>query len=187
MFVSRSALPHGLFAGEVYLDRMMTDAGVFVFHPETADLPAQFRLYRRARRLIFSEGSALHALQLLGHIDADIVVLQRRPGRRVAGASLRPRVRSLRYLHTARGLVYGLRPNGRPQTARAITVLDEKRCIAGLAALGIDLSGSWDAKAYAEHRDADIAAWMARRLAAATHPGERAAIDARLRALALRV
>ena len=63
VFVSRSRLPDGRFAGERYLDDALTAAGVAVVHPETEALPNQLRLYRRARTLIFSEGSAVHALQ----------------------------------------------------------------------------------------------------------------------------
>src|SRR5262249_11047414 len=64
LFVSRSNWPDGHFAGESYLDEVLSDAGVTVLHPEMEPLHAQLQLYRRARLAIFSEGSALHALQL---------------------------------------------------------------------------------------------------------------------------
>src|SRR5581483_5852187 len=59
VFVSRSRIDRGRFAAEAYLDTVMEAAGAIVFHPETVDLHTQLRLYRRARRLLFSEGSAL--------------------------------------------------------------------------------------------------------------------------------
>jgi len=186
VFVSRGLWPKGRFAGESYLDRVFAEAGVTVFHPETVDLHAQLRLYRRARCLIFSEGSALHALQLLGHLDADVAVLARRPRNRIAAASLRPRVRSLRYIGAARGVIYGVSASGRAQQPAGISVIDEASCTAGLQALGLDLAGIWDARRYAEARDAEIAAWIAYRLASATHAGEKAMIERRLRALSLR-
>jgi Glycosyltransferase 61 len=189
VFVSRSRLRRGKFAGEAYLDQSLAAAGIRVFHPETVDLPDQLLLYRRARRLMFSEGSALQALQLLGHLDADIVILPRRPGRLIGNiASLRPlraRARSLRSLPVMRGIVCGLYESGEPQTARGISVFDERRLIAGFAALGIDLVSHWDASAYAAQRDADISLWVEERLAAAAHPGERAFVERRLRALSL--
>ncbi len=185
-FVSRARLTKGRFAGESYLDEALAAAGVTVFHPETVDLHAQFRLYRQARRLIFSEGSALHALQLLGHLDSDIVVLTRRPRNRLAEASLRPRVRSLRYFRAARAVVPSLRPDGQPHPPAGISVFDEQHCLDAMASLGINLAPFWDPKAYAGRRDADIEAWMADRLVSATHPAERAMIEQRLRALSLR-
>jgi hypothetical protein len=185
VFVSRAQLAEGRFAGESYIEEALTRAGVTVFHPETVDLPAQLRLYRRARSLIFSEGSALHALQLLGHLDADIIVLVRRPRRRMAAASLRPRARSLRYLEAVRGLVHGLSQTGRAIRRAGMSVLDEPRFLAGLNRSGIDLAPFWDPRAYAERRDADIAAWIAQRQAAGPHPGEQAMIDEQLRALCL--
>jgi hypothetical protein len=186
VFVSRSRLQRGNFAGEAYLDAAFAAAGATIFHPETADLHDQLRLYRGARRLIFSEGSALHALQLLGRVDTDIIVLTRRPRRRLVEASLRPRARSLRYIDAMRGLVFGLRDSGMPQRSRGISVLDEHRLIAALAALGIDLAPNWDSSAYTRRRDADLAGWLERRLAAPAHPNERRQIESTLAALSLR-
>ncbi|HTT79623.1 MAG TPA: glycosyltransferase family 61 protein [Stellaceae bacterium] len=186
VFVSRSRLERGNFAGESYLDAVIEAAGLRVFHPQTVDLDAQLHLYRRAPRLVFSEGSALHALQLLGHVDAEIVVLTRRPGNRLAEASLRPRARSLRYLDATRGVVHGLNRLGEESQAKGISVIDERRLLAGLRRIGIDLAPFWDPGAYAARRDADIAAWVAGRLAAPAHPGERATVERSLAALSLR-
>ena len=185
LFVSRARLAEGRFAGEAYVEEALTRAGVTVFHPETVDLQAQLRLYRQARTLIFSEGSALHALQLLGHLDADIIVLVRRPRRRMAAASLRPRARSLHYLEAVRGLVHGLSRSGRIIRRAGMSVLNERLFVAGLERRGIDLAPFWDPQAYAEHRDADIAGWIAQRRAAGPYPGEQAMIEAQLRALCL--
>jgi hypothetical protein len=181
VYVSRARLPEGRFAGEAHLDEALAAAGVMVFHPETADLPHQLRLYQRARRLIFSEGSAVHALQLLGHVEADVAVLARRPGNRLAAASLRPRARSLRYLQVVRGLVPGMSPSRRLIRRAGISVLDEPRCIAAFRLLRIDLAPFWDARDYAERRDADIVAWLARQRDIGLDP----AIDRELEALAL--
>ena len=132
VFVSRGLWPKGRFAGETYLDQVFAAAGVTVFHPERVDLHAQLHLYRRVRRLVFSEGSAVHALQLLGHVDADVVILARRPSRRVAAESLRPRVRSLHYVRAARGVIYGVTPSGAAQQPAGISVIDENTCLDGL-------------------------------------------------------
>jgi hypothetical protein len=185
VFVSRGLWPKGRFAGESYLDEVFAAAGVTVFHPESVDLHSQLQLYRRAERLVFSEGSAVHALQLLGHVDAEIIILARRYSNRLAAASLRPRVRSLRYICAARGVVYGVTAAGSPQRPSGISVVDENACLSGLKSLGIDIAALWDPKAYAEARDMEIAAWIAYRLASSSHPGERAMIQERLHALSL--
>ena len=186
VFVSRSLLGRGNFAGEPYLDEVMAAAGIHVFHPQNFDLHTQLSHYRRAPRLIFSEGSALHGLQLLGHIGADLTVLTRRPGSRLAAASLRPRVRALRYLDVVRGVVQGLNHAGEAQPAKGISVLDERALIEGLRSVGIDLAPFWDPLVFAERRDADIDAWIAERSALAIHPDDGAAIESSLCALSLR-
>ena len=185
LFVSRSHMGRGTFAGEAYLDRAMAAAGIEVFHPQGEDLSTQLRHYREARRLVFSEGSALYGLQLLGHVPAELAVLTRRPGTRLAFASLRARARSLRYLNAVRGVIHGLNRNGRPVLAKGISVVDERRLLAGLGAVGIDLAAVWEQDAYIAQRDADIAAWMADRLAAPVHPGERSRVEACLSRLSL--
>ena len=187
VFVSRARLADGRFAGESHIDETLAATGVTVFHPETTDLAAQLLLYRRARVLIFSEGSALHALQLLGHVAADLIVLVRRPGSRLAAASLRPRVRSLQYLPAARGLIHGMSPSGHPIRRAGISILDEAPFLAGLGAAGINLAKHWDSEAHARRRDADIAAWAAQRQTAGRHPGDQALVERGLRALSLPV
>ena len=79
----------GWVAGAMGPARRHISDGVYV------RFQTQLQLYRRARVVIFSEGSAVHALQLLGHLDCDVVILVRRPGNQLAAASLEPRVRSL--------------------------------------------------------------------------------------------
>ena len=185
LFVSRSQLPDGYLAAESYLDEALTAAGVTVLHPETTDLHTQLHLYRRARRLIFSEGSALHALQLLGRLDSDLVVLVRRPGYRIARASLRPRTRSLRYIE-AKGLVYGLSRSGHTMLRAGITVLDEKCLLTGLKTIGVDLGPVWDSRAYKARLDEDIGNWLARRRTPDRHPADAAVVERRLRQLSLR-
>jgi len=177
VFVSRSRLDRGNIAGESFLDEAFEAAGIRVFHPQAADLHTQLQLYRKTRRLIFSEGSALHALQLLGRINAEIIVLTRRPGDRLAAASLRPRARSLRYLDAISGIVHGVNQAGEALLAKGISVLDDKALLAKLKTVGIDLAPYWDASAYRSRRDASISAWIAQRLASPVHPLERSTIE----------
>lgn len=186
-YVSRARLPHGRFAGEAVLDAALAAASVTVFHPETATLTEQLAFYRRARHLVFAEGSALHALQLLGHVGARVTVLVRRARTRLAAASLAPRVQSLDYLNALRGCIHGLRPDGTPQAPTGISLLDEVRLLEGFARLGIDLAAQWDSTAFARACEADLTEWVARRAAKPWGSAERALIEKRLRAMAIRV
>ena len=192
LFVSRSrftaaaAIPTGQIAGEAYLDEVMAEAGILVVHPETLGIPEQIDLYGRARRIVFSEGSALHTLQLMGRLDAEIVVLARRPGQRVAASSLRPRVRSLRYIEALAGLIHGCHQWGKPYRARGIAPLDERRFLAEMRAIGLDLSPHWRGDAYRERRDRDVRDWMAKTHAMKLHPDTGAMIEATMRATGFR-
>lgn len=182
--VSRARQSQGRIAGEGVLDAALAAAGVRVIHPESMPLAEQLAVYRRARHIVFSEGSALHGLQLLGHVPAAVTVLVRRPGRRLAAASLKPRVRSLAYLDAVRSLVHGLRPDGTPHLPTGISVLDEARCLAGFARLGIDLAAQWDSAAFARAAEADVMDWVVRRGAEPRHPREPERIARCLRSLA---
>ncbi|MDB5591613.1 glycosyltransferase 61 family protein [Enterovirga sp.] len=182
LFVSRSGLPDGRLAGEAYLDRVLAAAGATVLHPEATELSVQLGLYRRARRLIFSEGSALHALQLLGRLDADVLVILRRARRRTAASALRPRVKSLAYLNVGCGSIFGLDGRGRQQTDRALILFDENRLASRLAEwLGRPAALPWDAGSYRSERDEDIRRWMAYMRLLDLHPDAGATIQACLR------
>lgn len=181
LFVSRGALPKGRFAGETYLEAVLAAAGYAVFRPESAPLAGQLARYRAAAHLVFSEGSALHALQLLGHLRAAVTVLVRRPGMRLASAAIAARVPALDYLDCLRGVAYGVRRYGRPQVSAGISILDEDRVPTAFARAGIDIAAGWDRAAYRGARDADIAGWAARRLADPKHAAEAATIDRSLR------
>lgn len=184
VYVSRARLAQGRIAGEGVLEAALATAGIQVFHPERATLAAQIALYRRARHLVFAEGSALHVLQLVGRLTAEVTVLARRPRTLMGSALLLRRTPRFRYVRAVRGLVHGLRPDGSPQEAAGISVLDGRRCLAGLVRAGIDLAPHWDAEAFARAAEADVAAWLAAR-GAGRHPDEPARIARQLRALAL--
>jgi hypothetical protein len=92
----------------------------------------------------------------------------------------------MRHIRAAGGFIYGLLPSGDRQHPAGISLFDERRCVSGLQALGIDIAPFWDPRVYAERRDGDIAAWIGNRIAFATHPGERRTIERHLRRLSLR-
>ena len=96
-FFSRAAQTKGVVAGEACLESVFSAAGYEVVRPEEHSLLDQLCFYMNASTLVFTEGSALHGLQLLGHVDADLHVLVRRPGREMGRTLLSPRVRSIHY------------------------------------------------------------------------------------------
>lgn len=114
LFVTRAGLFDGRLLAEPYLAGALARAGVTVLHPQLLDVAAQLDHYRRARCIVFSEGSALHALQLLGRLDAEVAVLVRRPGQRLGRRALVPRVGALHYWDRSAGLLHGLNGRGRP-------------------------------------------------------------------------
>lgn len=161
LFVSRSLFPDGRFAAERYLDEVLDRAGATVLHPETHDLASQLAYYRRARTIVFSEGSAIHALQLLGRLQAEIVILVRRPGTRLARKSLTPRVRNLSYWDFTSGFIYSRSVFGKRQMNRALSLIDDARLLANFKAIGLDIAEHWDCATYRVRRDADIESWIA--------------------------
>ncbi|WP_395338665.1 glycosyltransferase 61 family protein [Ningiella sp. W23] len=79
LYVSRkNYLTSGTYAGEAYVESVLKENGFFIFYPENHDLMTQLSHYKSARKIIISEGSAIHTMELLGSIKAEILVIQRR-------------------------------------------------------------------------------------------------------------
>lgn len=80
IFVSRSGLaPDHNLLGEAELDRYFRRNGHQVMHPERLPLADQLSAYVGAEHLLFSGGSAIHGLQLLGRNVAEVTVVRRSP------------------------------------------------------------------------------------------------------------
>ena len=109
--------------------------------------------------------------QLLGHIGADVAVLERRPGTRLAETNLRPRVRDLSYEEVATKLVHGILPTGRPALPKGLSVADPERLVEAFASRGVDLRPAWNATAWAGARDADVLRWADTQAAEPGHLG----------------
>jgi hypothetical protein len=100
LYVSRAHLLHqGGIAGEGYLERLLEGAGFHVFRPECHSLHEQLGHYRQARIALFSEGSALHGLELLGRLPERPVMAVL--GRRADGEPQWRRIVSPRTPHYA--------------------------------------------------------------------------------------
>jgi hypothetical protein len=80
VYVSRSAMAPGHnVLGEREIDRWFDRNGHRVVHPQDLPLKEQLRSYVSAQRLVFSGGSALHGLQLLGCDVSHVTVIRRSP------------------------------------------------------------------------------------------------------------
>jgi len=157
LYVSRAGM-EAHFAGEAYLEAMLRAVGTHVLRPESLPLSQQLRHYRDAETVVFAEGSALHALQLLGRVDADVTVLERRTGTRLAAENLAPRVGGLRYEAVTTGLLHGLLPTGRVALPQGLALADPGGLRQVFAARGVPLE-PWDDVAWRAARDADVLRW----------------------------
>lgn len=159
VYVSRAGLGRR-FAGERELEMALSRAGIDVFRPEEHALVEQLRRYAGARRLVFSEGSALHGLQLLGRVLGDVVVVSRRPQHAIGKQFVPQRARSLTHLDFGVRLVHGLTPDGTVGGAGALPVVDEGRLIDGFEAIGIPVGRQWDSSRYREACERDAESWL---------------------------
>lgn len=120
IFVSRAGQPKGVIAGEKYIESIFSEYGFEIFKPEEHSLSAQLKKYLTSEVLVFSEGSALHSLQLLGRNLGSIHVLERRPNINLCKNFLLPRAKDVHY-HTVGRLICGLK-NNKPLGTAGITL-----------------------------------------------------------------
>jgi hypothetical protein len=160
VFVSRAG-QMARFAGEAYLERALEEVGVKVIRPEMLDLWQQLECYMGADVLIFSEGSALHSVQLLGRSLGKVSILSRREGRFLE-KRIQPRAESLDYGHLISHSVCGLMRSGLPAVDNAIGILDEEKVLLFFGRFGFDLKRVWSKGDFAERRDRDVSDWLAK-------------------------
>ncbi|WP_374585882.1 hypothetical protein [Ideonella dechloratans] len=122
LFVSRAGVGEGL-VGEGLLERYFETLGAQVYRPELHPLPAQLATYLAHAQLVFTEGSALHGLQLLGRLPGEVTVLSRRPGR-FGQAFLASRVAALHHVPLAGPAVHGRAAAGRSANWVGLVYLD---------------------------------------------------------------
>lgn len=81
LYVSRSALSlaHGQFLQETELEAALVRNGYDIFHPEQASIPEQIARYRKARRILFADGSAAHLWSFYARPEAKVAIILRRP------------------------------------------------------------------------------------------------------------
>jgi hypothetical protein len=79
LYISRLRHQHtGSYYGETFVQEKLTSFGFEVVYPEQQSLTEFVTLLRSARRAVFAEGSAVHALELCGsHVPATAVISRR--------------------------------------------------------------------------------------------------------------
>jgi hypothetical protein len=79
VYVSRRYFAlRGAFAEESYIEDFLQKNGFHIYYPEQHSISSQLSMYKGAEEIIFEEGTALHVLELLGHLDAHVSVICRR-------------------------------------------------------------------------------------------------------------
>jgi hypothetical protein len=159
IYVSRAGQQSHM-AGEPALEDAMRRCGVTVIRPETLPLRHQLRRYLGAERLIFAEGSAMHALQLLGRLPAGIVGIHRRRGFRVAHESLVPRAAWVTWVDATTDRIEGLRANGEPEYSTSLSLIDRDRLVEGLSAHVPGIADRLTAAMFREAQEQDVARWL---------------------------
>jgi hypothetical protein len=163
VYVGRGGITrrYGHHGGERYLEDCLRRLGIRVFHPEQHPLREQLRVLAGAKHLIFAEGSALHARQLLGRVAGQrVTVLSRRPGLRVARAALQARGIEATYAEVMAGTLAMRNPTGSVQWSRAVALFDVDALHGALAAVGIDIAPVWRPASYRRELVADVADWF---------------------------
>lgn len=80
LYISRSQLGpnRGKLLGEDRIEQELAAQGYEIFHPQRHDMPTQIARYKAARKIVASEGSALHAFAFVGRAEQSVALIPRR-------------------------------------------------------------------------------------------------------------
>lgn len=159
VYVSRSRFKNGRLAGESYLELHLRKCGVEIVYPELIPLNEQLRIYYSAQLLIFSEGSALHSLQLLGACLGDVAVIMRRPGATMFKTFVEARSQSYIEVNYIKSMLISYNSTGTLLDASGLTLPDESKLLAWLSETGISISG-WSSIDFRNDVTKDIRSWL---------------------------
>jgi hypothetical protein len=146
--------------GEEYFQKMLLDVGVTVLDPAAVGIRTQLACFAGAKTIIFSEGSAIHSRQLLGKIDQEIIVLNRRPLRRLASGQMRARARKVTYLEATEDFFSPIEKSGRLRSDAAISFFDKQRLFELSDYLGLHFYSNWSESDYRLSCISDVNKWV---------------------------
>ncbi|BBL73059.1 glycosyltransferase 61 family protein [Methylomagnum ishizawai] len=112
----------GCICGEDYLEQLLGEEGYFILRPENYPLARQWQYYANAKQIIFTEGSAIHGLELLPRLQAGVFVINRRPKSILAERVLGPRCDKLQVFDGIS--VIGIVQDTRQEPANALSRVD---------------------------------------------------------------
>lgn len=80
LYISRSRLGRnrGKLLGEARIEQALAAEGYEIFHPQSHDLPTQIARYKAARKIVATEGSALHLYAFTGGPNQQVALIPRR-------------------------------------------------------------------------------------------------------------
>lgn len=159
VYVSRANL-HSHFAGERYLEYLMQLNNIKIIVPEQLSLRDQLLTYTQAETLIFAEGSALHALQLLGEVGNVIIINRRRNTRLGLEDFLPNRCKKLSYIDPIFDYLASSNQNGDPALFASLSLINIEMLLSQLLALGIDLRKNFNLEKFNECVLVDIRKWL---------------------------
>lgn len=131
--ILRGHLQTGRCLGEAWMEQALAAQGYRVFRPEAHSLAEQIAAMTGAGHIVFSEGSALHVLDLLPPIRARVAVIGRRPGMRMVHHCITGKV-AAPALYAPRFILGSLNPHN--PTANALAFVDPLDALRFLATEG---------------------------------------------------
>lgn len=128
IYISRTPfMLRGSFAGELYLERLLSKQGYSIFRPEALSIREQLMHYKNAKEIVVAEGAALHVMELMGKIPGRVTVIQRRKlTSRMFAPLLKPRAADIAFFEDVRELPSLFVPQGQQSAAHgsAMSVLN---------------------------------------------------------------
>ncbi|HJN34925.1 MAG: glycosyltransferase 61 family protein [Prochlorococcus sp.] len=162
-YVSRTCLQDKTMAGEGYLEEFLAANGFTIIHPEKISLIEQLSTYNDADLLLFSEGSAVHCLQLLGKIKARIAILSRRKNRPIAEKILSTRSQHVEHFDNIKGILDTVWADNKIAHWKALTLLRQKGLKRTLRSLGVEMT-HWSNDDFQNAVENDIRSWISTQL-----------------------
>ena len=80
LYISRSQLGYsrGSILGEPILEQKLAAEGYEIYHPQSHSMVEQVARYKAARKVVATDGSALHLLAMVGNPGQDVAIVARR-------------------------------------------------------------------------------------------------------------
>ncbi len=163
IYVSRAGLStvQSCIAGERYIEHCINLAGGLVFRPEMHSLENQLSVYLNATQLIFAEGSALHTLQLLGHLKASVDIICRRSSESCLGPIfMANRTDNCNVINLVKHVIMGETLTGEPSIGSSATIIDIELLHDYFLKKGLNLAPYWNMRAYTDCAGDDVLNWV---------------------------